>query len=152
MQRAIDDDEPLSDDQVTKMTDAYQRRYLAYRAMVIARTEGLRAANNGHVAAVKDFLDANSGFTVVKTWMATDDEKTRPDHVGLDGQQVIGLYTPFIAPSGDRILWPHDPNAPARQTCQCRCTFSTNLVPRTALAQRGFGLVADAPEAEDSTA
>jgi len=144
--RAIDTDTPLGDDQINKMVDAYHRRYLAFRANTIARTEGLRAANNGHVDAVRDYLNEHMDFTVIKTWVSTTtDDRTRPDHVGLHGQQVIGLYTPFVAPNGDRILWPHQSDAPLRQVVRCRCTMSIALVPRTAAAQSGFSLVADAP-------
>lgn len=145
VRRAIDTDTPLTNDQVNGMVDAYQRRYLAFRAVTIARTEGLRAANNGHVEAVKSYLDQHPEFTVIKTWMATKDDRTRDDHRGMDGQQVIGLYTPFIAPSGDRVQWPHDENAPLRSVVRCRCTVGFWLVPRTAVAHGGFSLVADQP-------
>jgi hypothetical protein len=153
--RAILQSDPLSDDQVDSMTTAYHRRYLAYRAMTIARTEGLRSANNGHAVAIEDFTDEHPGFSVVKTWMSTEDSKTRADHVALNGQQVVGMQTPFIVPgNGDQILWPHHPDAPLRQVVNCRCTFTTSLVPRTTVAQRGFQLVADAPGAnfEDALA
>ena len=143
--KAITTKTPLSEDQIDAMVSAYHRRSLALRAMTIARTEGVGAANNGHAVATQDFLDENPGFTVIKTWFSTEDEKTRPDHVAMNGQQVVGLYTPFVAPSGDRLQWPHDPNAAARQVCNCRCTFGVALVPRTAAAQRGFSLVADSP-------
>lgn len=136
--RAIDTDTPLTDDQINRMVDAYQRRYLAFRANTIARTEGLRAANNGHIEAAKAFLSENPTFVAIKTWMATHDERTRPDHVALNGQQVIGLYTPFRTVQGDFIMWPHDGNAPLRQIVRCRCAVGITLVPRTVAAQAGF--------------
>jgi hypothetical protein len=147
--RAILEGNPLNDGQVDAMTAAYHRRYLAYRAMTIARTEGLRAANNGHAVAIEGFTDEHPGFSVIKTWMATEDDRTRPDHRSLHGQQVVGLHTPFVVPeNGDTLLWPHDPEAPLRQQVNCRCTFTTSLVPRTSVAQRGFALVADQPRGE----
>lgn len=129
LERAIETKKPLSDVQVDSMVDAYHRRYLAYRAMTIARTEGVSAANNGHMASVHDMLRHTPGFTVEKTWIATDDERTRDDHRGLHGQTVIGFDTPFVAPSGDHIRWPGDPRAPARQVILCRCTTATRLIP-----------------------
>ena len=147
IQRALENNDPLTEDQINRMVDAYQRRYLAFRATTIARTEGLRAANNGHVEAMKDYLDSNPNFTVIKTWIATHDSRTRPDHMAIDGQQQIGLYTPFQAPSGDRMMWPHDENAPLRQQVRCRCTIAFTLVPRTAVAHGGFELAADVPVA-----
>lgn len=136
--RAIETDTPLTEDQINRMVDAYQRRYLAFRANTIARTEGLRAANNGHVEAAKAFLSENQDFTCIKTWMATHDERTRPDHMALNGQQVIGLYTPFRTAQGDFIMWPHDGNAPLSQIVRCRCSLGITLVPRTVAAQAGF--------------
>jgi predicted kinase len=128
--RAIREGSPLSDEQVEKMVAAYHRRYLAYRATTIARTEGVGAANNGHVAALKDWLAQNPNYTVVKTWIATQDARTRPDHVHLHGQVVSGIDSPFRCDNGDTIRWPGDQDAPARQTINCRCTLSTRIVPR----------------------
>lgn len=128
--RAITTGTPLSPEQVDKMVDAYHRRYLAYRAMTIARTEGVGAANNGHVMAMKEWLAQNPNYTVVKTWIATKDERTRPDHKALHGQESVGIDTPFRCENGDMIRWPGDQDAPARQTIQCRCTLSTRIIPR----------------------
>jgi outer membrane lipoprotein SlyB len=122
--------EPLTNLQIETMTDAYQRRMLAYRATTIARTEAVGAANNGHMANIESWLIANPDFTVVKTWIATDDDRTRPDHVGLNRNVVIGLNTPFTAPSGEQLRWPHDPNGAAKEVVDCRCTVGTFLVRR----------------------
>jgi hypothetical protein len=130
VRRAIDDRSPIDPRMIDKMVDAYHRRMLAYRATTIARTESLRAANNGQMAAVETFLHDNPGFTVVKTWIATDDDRTRPDHRELDKKTVVGLSTPFRAESGDELLWPHDPHGPARQVINCRCSLMTRLVPQ----------------------
>ena len=135
--RAIETGTQLTDDQINRMVDNYQARYIALRATTIARTEGVGAANNGHVEAVRGFLDQNPEFTVIKTWIATDDSRTRQDHRELDRKAVVGLDTPFRAGSGDLILWPHDPDAPARQVVNCRCTLSTQIVPRASAALYG---------------
>ena len=134
LQLAADADAPCG---VHRMVDNYQARYIALRATTIARTEGVGAANNGHVEAVRGFLDQNPEFTVIKTWIATDDSRTRQDHRELDRKAVVGLDTPFRAGSGDLILWPHDPDAPARQVVNCRCTLSTQIVPRASAALYG---------------
>jgi len=137
LRRAIDENRPLSADQVQAMTDAYHRKFLAHRAMTIARTEGVGAANNGHIAAVDDLLEKNPGYSVIKTWIATEDERTRADHIGLHGKSVVGLHTPFICDSGDMIRWPHDQGAVARQVVNCRCTLACRLVSRRLAARRG---------------
>jgi hypothetical protein len=146
LKRAIADGTALEPERIDRMVDAYHRRYLAYRALTIARTEGLRAANTGHMAAIDEALQEQPGFTVIKTWIATDDERTRDDHRELNGKAVVGLHTRFQTASGDFIRWPHDDEAPARQVVRCRCTFSTHLVERGTAARFGTSLVADNPE------
>ena len=47
LQRQIDEDGLLSQDQIQKMTQRYYERYKQYRAQMIARTETIRAANAG---------------------------------------------------------------------------------------------------------
>ena len=141
IKKAFDEGSKLSVGQVDKMVDAYHRKYLAYRAMTIARTEGVGFANNGHVAAVRAMLTQNPGFTVIKTWNAKRDQHTRPDHYALHLNQVVGIDTPFRAESGDKIRWPHEPGAPARQVVRCRCTCSMRLVPKSLAAARGVASV-----------
>ena len=137
VQRAISEKAPLTDRQIDKMVDAYHRKALALRAMTIARTEAVGAANNGHIAAVSAILDKFPGYTIAKTWMATDDDRTRHDHRELHGKTVIGLETPFICDNGDEVRWPHDPQGKARQVVNCRCTLACRLIPRSLAAQRG---------------
>ncbi len=128
--RALQTGEVLSADAINRYVDAYHRRYLAYRAMTIARTEGVGAANNGQAAAAAALEAQSPGMVLEKTWIATVDKHTRHDHAELNGQTVVGLDTPFECASGDEIRWPHDPRAPARQIIQCRCSWVTRLVPQ----------------------
>lgn len=139
--RAITTNKPLTTDQVDRFTDAYHRKFLAYRAMTIARTEGLRAANNGHVAAVDAMLEDQPGMTVVKTWMAKVDSKTRHDHRELHGTSVVGLETLFVCDDGTSIRWPHDPDADVGSVANCRCTLVTRLVPRNQAARLGAAAI-----------
>lgn len=129
---AIRDGRSLTPAQINAAVDAYHRRYIAYRAMTIARTEAVGAANNGYAATVADLLAHNPGYTVEKKWIATLDQKTRPDHYQLHGKTVVGLNTPFVADDGTEILWPHSPGIPANQCINCRCTFGVRLIPRRA--------------------
>ncbi len=143
IERAVRDGNGLSPEQITRMVDAYQRRWVAHRAMTIARTEGVGAANNGHIAALRAFLTANPDLEVVKTWLAKRDDRTRPDHDEMHGQSVAGLDMPFTVPSGGTIRWPHDPDGAADEVINCRCSLVTRLVPKRVLAVRGvraFGL------------
>ncbi|MGC5400201.1 phage portal protein [Streptomyces sp. DT20] len=85
-----------------------------YRATMIARTEtvgGYSAAS--HMAA----LDAGA---VRKTWLSTDDKRTRRTHRLAEGNTV---------PMNKRFTltesrWPADPAAPANQSIQCRCALT----------------------------
>jgi hypothetical protein len=80
--KAIKEQKPLTAEQVAKMTDAYHRRYLAYRAMTIARTEGVGAANNGHMAAVQDVAGRMPGL---RGSQDVDCHQRRPHQAGSSG-------------------------------------------------------------------
>ncbi|WP_029313234.1 phage minor head protein [Acidiphilium angustum] len=138
VKKAIEAKEPLTEAQIDKMVDAYSRRFLAYRAMTIARTESLRAANNAHVRQIRKMLDADPSLTCVKSWMATLDDRTRPDHVALNRQTAIGIDTPFKCEDGTEIRWPHDPDGVASQIINCRCVLMTSIVPRSNVAASGL--------------
>lgn len=130
--RAISEQRDLSPDQIDRMVDAYRRRYIAYRAMTIARTEALRAVNTGQRASIEAAGQVGQldDMVLEKRWIATRDNRTRDSHVDLNGKVVIGLDTPFITQSGAAIRWPHDDQAPADETIRCRCTLAFRLVPR----------------------
>jgi len=93
------------------------------RATVVARTEVISANNAGaQAAAVQNaaILGASEG-EVVKEWLATHDHRTRPTHQTADGQQVLGLTTPFSVGAAS-LQQPGDPSGPAAEVVQCRCT------------------------------
>jgi hypothetical protein len=137
IEKATADGGTLTTKQIDAAVDAYHRKFLAYRAMTIARTEGVGAANNAHVAGVRAFLEAHPDYDVEKTWMARMDKHTRHDHKELNGETVMGIDTPFTTRSGEKIRWPHDPNASAKEVINCRCFPRMRLVHRqsTSFAQ-----------------
>lgn len=84
-----------------------------YRATMIARTEtvgGYSAAS--HMAA----LDRGA---VRKTWLSTDDKRTRRTHRAAQGS-TVALNKRFPLTES---RWPADPAAPASQSIQCRCAL-----------------------------
>lgn len=88
------------------------------RALVIARTESVRALNVGQVAATKQ-----AGFEG-KQWLSTRDPKVRETHAvgtGMDGQ-IVPVDGMFVSPSG--AAGPH-PGAmsTAAESVNCRCTI-----------------------------
>ncbi|MFJ4649482.1 phage portal protein [Streptomyces bobili] len=85
-----------------------------YRATMIARTESVGGYNAAsHVAA----LDAGA---TRKTWISTDDTRTRPTHRAARGSSVaMNKRFPLT-----ESRWPCDPVAPANQSIQCRCALT----------------------------
>lgn len=94
------------------------------RAMTIARTEVVGANNQGGLAswtAVHQSL-APLGGQVFKTWLATEDSKTRPEHSAIDGTEmpIGGTFTV----GGEQMDGPGDGGASADLVINCRCTLT----------------------------
>lgn len=89
------------------------------RARTVARTEVVGAYNGGTYDAFSMIVAADPGTAWVKRWLATEDKRTRPDHVEADGQ-VVPFSSPFIV-GGYQMMYPHDPTAPAKEVVNCRC-------------------------------
>lgn len=85
-----------------------------YRATMIARTETVGAYNAAAMSAA-----VNEGATR-KTWLATDDKRTRATHRTVDGQSVE-VNKRFVL---TKSRWPGDPTAPANQSINCRCCLT----------------------------
>lgn len=129
VQQAVATGKDIPPAQVDKMVDAYKRRYIAYRAMNIARTESMKAVNLGAIAAAEDYADLNN-LDIVKKWIATMDNRTRKEHRELNGQEIVGIDNPFTVSDGRTILYPHDPDADPELTVNCRCTLGLSYVPK----------------------
>ncbi|QNN99840.1 hypothetical protein P67b_00081 [Ruegeria phage Tedan] len=121
--------EPLTADQVNRMTEAYRRRYINFRAETIARTEALRATHEGveemYAQAIDDGQINPDGLS--RRWLTARDRRVRDSHVLLNGlERPLGE----TFPGGDGPLrFPGDPEAPATETVQCRCVLVTRLTP-----------------------
>lgn len=98
------------------------------RASLISRTETVTAANKGALFVAKD-----TGLLLNKTWLATNDKRTRDDHRAVDGNQVgrddyfnVGGYEMLVP--GDR--GGHDGKLPVdpKEFCNCRCTATFQVV------------------------
>ncbi|MFC8282926.1 phage portal protein [Streptomyces cyaneofuscatus] len=85
-----------------------------YRATMIARTETV----GGYSQA--SFLAALDQGAVRKTWVSTDDKRTRRTHRAAQGSTVaMNKRFPLT-----ESRWPADPAAPANQSIQCRCVLT----------------------------
>jgi uncharacterized protein with gpF-like domain len=89
------------------------------RARTVARTEVVGAYNGGLHDAFAMIVENDPGTEWVKRWLATDDSRTRPDHVEADGQ-TVPFAQPFIV-GGFQMMHPHDPDAPPQEVINCRC-------------------------------
>lgn len=88
------------------------------RARQIARTETHGAAEGaGHDAAGALH---RAGTSLEKTWLATHDARTRPDHLDADGQTVP--YDQPFKVGGHALEYPGDPSGPVEQIVNCRCS------------------------------
>lgn len=93
--------------------------FTRHRAVAVARTEVVGAANAGSLAQLQ-----LAGFTdeeCSKRWMATEDERTRIAHHVADGQ-TVPLNQPFSV-GGEGLQFPGDPRGRADNIIQCRCTL-----------------------------
>jgi hypothetical protein len=93
--------------------------FTRHRAVAVARTEVVGAANAGSLAQLQ-----LAGFTdeeCSKRWLATEDERTRIAHHVADGQ-TVPLNQPFSV-GGEGLQFPGDPRGRADNIIQCRCTL-----------------------------
>ena len=86
-----------------------------------ARTAMTGAQNAGRDQSL---MNAKAkGIKLVKQWMATLDKHTRDTHAAIDGETIkVGdKWHPMTFSNGCR--YPGDPNGPAQEVYNCRCTL-----------------------------
>ena len=90
------------------------------RAMTISRTEATGAFNQATQWAAQ-VRASEFGEDLKKAWMCTIDGRTRDSHFAADGQTVPldGTFTV----GGASLDHPGDPNGPAHEVINCRCTM-----------------------------
>ena len=90
------------------------------RARTVARTETMAAVNGGALRAAALDAEARGDVAPFKQWLSTDDQRTRPTHVEADMQRTLASE-PFVV-GGARLMFPGDPQGPAAEVINCRCT------------------------------
>lgn len=119
LKTAMESGKPLTPAQIDKMVAAYERKYLAYRARTIARTEAMRATNVGVQDAWQQAIDLGKvdEQQVRKQWLVARDERLCEScgpiprmnpKIGIKHAQT------FKTPDGPQMAPPMHPN--------CRCT------------------------------
>jgi uncharacterized protein with gpF-like domain len=92
-----------------------------FRAATVARTETHAAATFGSIESVRD-AERELDVKMLKEWLPTLDDRTRPDHAAMAGSEPIPLDERFIV-GGVAMDRPGDPGAPPEQTINCRCSL-----------------------------
>lgn len=96
--------------QVERMTARYGQKLLTQRAKLIARTETIRSSSAGQLESWHQAA-AHGLIVPAKTkrrWVATDDDRTCPICLDLDGQEV-GFYASFHSLLGPVMASPVHP-------------------------------------------
>lgn len=115
VQRLIDGG-TVDQDKIDRMVQRYAEKYQAHRAMVIARTESLRATNAGKRAAWAQYADS-TGSDVLRWWLTAADERVCPvcSAIPLMNPDGVPLGEMYDTPDGPMMM-PPEPHA------NCRCT------------------------------
>lgn len=98
---------------VLDATDGVYEEMDNVRSMLIARTETMASVNFGAVETYR------SDGVEQKEWLATQDDRTRDDHIDADGQ-IVAIDEDFSV-GGDTMDAPGNGSDPA-ENCNCRCT------------------------------
>lgn len=131
IRNAIANDEPLTEQQIDRMTERYRAKMVKHRSEVIARTESLRGLSEGREAARDQAIDEGKikPEQVRRFWITARDERVRENHrrIPTMNSSGVGPDEPFDAPLGP-LRYPRDPRGSASQTVQCRCAVSERIV------------------------
>jgi len=118
-------EEGLSVDKIADSIRALYDDFKGVRAETIARTETAAAVSYGKESHAKE-IEQRLGMSIVKTWVATADDRTRQTHVDADGQ-TVPRNQPFKVGSA-YLQQPADPSGPAEEVIRCRCTVAYDTV------------------------
>jgi hypothetical protein len=113
---------------VGKNIDQGAFKSIAARAETIVRTEVLRInsmAAHARMVANKDAAN-DYGYSTLRAWSSTIDLRVRPSHLLANGQ-LRTVEDPFLV-GGAELLYPRDPEGPAEETINCRCSAVSTLV------------------------
>lgn len=121
--RAIREGKPVPTEAVNRILDRYSDRLLQLRGEMLARTETMFALGQSRNDAMRQAIASGkvSADLVTKHWRSAGDNRVRHTHRVLNGKSV-GFNESFQSPSGARLRFPGDPEAPISETSGCRCS------------------------------
>ena len=115
-------DEGWGMDKIARGIQKTQSEMDLWKALRIARTEVVTASNVG-VKVGADELPGNK----VKVWISTFDQRSRPEHMAMDGVRVA--LNEMFDVNGEMMEFPGDPNASAVNIINCRCGYEILVTP-----------------------
>jgi len=121
IERAIDQEQPLTKKQIDRFVKRYRERYIKYRSEVIARTEALRATSVGEYTGLSQGVATGAiDRERVKRFWVHSQTGVRDAHLAIPKLNPDGVFIdqPFQTPLGP-LLYPRDPNGSAANTIQC---------------------------------
>lgn len=126
VENAMKDGRALSAAQMARIVQNYERNALLSRGLTIARTETLKAIEEGKYESWKQGLE-KTGVPeqfIIREWRHTARAaRDRPWHQAFSGAKVRGMQVPFVLPSGAAMLHSHDTSygAGPREVVNCLC-------------------------------
>ena len=104
-------------------------KFKGIRAETIARTETAGSYNAGKFNNSEVFADENPDLDVLKTWVPTQDNRTREHHKAEniknqtgDTKRTVLQNQPFLV-NGEQMMRPLDPKGSAENVVRCRCVL-----------------------------
>jgi Phage Mu protein F like protein len=94
----------------------------AFRSEMIARTETHAAATYASVETIRNAQE-KLGVTMLKSWLPTLDDRTRPAHADMEGSEAIPMDDSFIV-DGEELDRPGDPAGSPDNVINCRCALA----------------------------
>ncbi len=98
-----------------------------FRAATVARTETHAAATYGAIEEARQTSE-EIGIVLVKEWLPTLDDRTRPEHAAMAGVAPIPLDQDFDV-GGESLDRPGDPSGSPENVINCRCAIITEEAP-----------------------
>lgn len=128
VRRAIAEGKPVSAVDAARMQQRYKDRLLKLRGDTIARTETMTALHQGQNEALEQIAAKGKlpRSAIKRIWRTARDSRVRHTHEAMEGQKKQ-IDQPFVSPGGARLRFPGDPNAPAAETINCRCTTDSAI-------------------------
>lgn len=146
--KALRDGTPIPADVIQRATRNYSNQLLRLRGETIGRTEAMASLHAAQSEAYRQAIAKGQirEEQVRRVWNSAMDGRVRDSHAALHGE-TVGLHEPFTAPSGAQLMHPGDPNAPAEEIINCRCTLEIRIDYLSNLAPASGGRQVPGPAA-----